>query len=191
MVKKIKLEEIMSKILVIDDERAIRNTLKEVLEYEKHEVDLAEDGPKGLEMFAANSYDIVLCDIKMAKMDGIEVLGKIEEITTDIPVIMISGHGNIDTAVEAIKKGAYDFLEKPLDLNRLLITIRNAMDKSTLITQTQVLKNKVSKMYEIVGSLRCNRTGKKHDRQGCSHRSQGADNRFEWNRKGACCPPDP
>jgi DNA-binding NtrC family response regulator len=141
----------MSKILVIDDERAIRNTLKEVLEYEKHEVDLAEDGPTGLEMFSSNSYDIVLCDIKMAKMDGIEVLVKISETSTDTPVIMISGHGNIDTAVEAIKKGAYDFLEKPLDLNRLLITIRNAMDKSTLITQTQVLKNKVSKMYEIVG----------------------------------------
>jgi two-component system nitrogen regulation response regulator NtrX len=141
----------MSKILVIDDEKAIRNTLKEVLEYEKHEVDLAEDGPKGLEMFSANTYDIILCDIKMAKMDGIEVLGKISEVSTDTPVIMISGHGNIDTAVEAIKKGAYDFLEKPLDLNRLLITIRNAMDKSTLITQTQVLKNKVSKMYEIIG----------------------------------------
>jgi len=141
----------MSKILVIDDERAIRNTLKEVLEYEKHEVDLAEDGPTGIEMFSGNTYDIVLCDIKMAKMDGIEVLGKLLEASDDIPVIMISGHGNIDTAVEAIKKGAYDFLEKPLDLNRLLITIRNATDKSTLITQTQVLKNKVSKMYEIVG----------------------------------------
>jgi two-component system, NtrC family, nitrogen regulation response regulator NtrX len=141
----------MSKILVIDDERAIRNTLKEVLEYEKHEVDLAEDGPSGLEIFGNNTYDIVLCDIKMAKMDGIEVLQKICETATDIPIIMISGHGNIDTAVEAIKKGAYDFLEKPLDLNRLLITIRNATDKSTLITQTQVLKNKVSKMYEIVG----------------------------------------
>jgi DNA-binding NtrC family response regulator len=141
----------MSKILVIDDERAIRNTLKEVLEYEKHEVDLAEDGLKGLEMFSANSYDIVLCDIKMAKMDGLEVLGNISVTSSDTPVIMISGHGNIDTAVEAIKKGAYDFLEKPLDLNRLLITIRNAMDKSTLISQTQVLKNKVSKMYEIVG----------------------------------------
>ena len=141
----------MSKILVIDDERAIRNTLKEVLEYEKHEVDLAEDGPSGLEIFNANSYDIVLCDIKMAKMDGIEVLQKIYETSPDIPVVMISGHGNIDTAVEAIKKGAFDFLEKPLDLNRLLITIRNATDKSTLITQTQVLKNKVSRMYEIVG----------------------------------------
>lgn len=141
----------MSKILVIDDERAIRNTLKEVLEYEKHEVDLAEDGPSGLDLFNTNTYDIVLCDIKMAKMDGIEVLQKILEISADTPVIMISGHGNIDTAVEAIKKGAYDFLEKPLDLNRLLITIRNATDKSSLITQTQVLKTKVSKMYEIVG----------------------------------------
>lgn len=141
----------MSKLLVIDDERAIRNTLKDVLEYEKYEVDLAEDGIKGLEMFSANSYDIVLCDIKMAKMDGIEVLEKITELSRDIPVIMISGHGNIDTAVESIKKGAYDFLEKPLDLNRLLITIRNAMDKSKLINQTLVLRNKVSKMYEIVG----------------------------------------
>jgi two-component system, NtrC family, nitrogen regulation response regulator NtrX len=141
----------MSKILVIDDERAIRNTLKEVLEYEKHEVDLAEDGSSGIELFSNNTYDIVLCDIKMQKMDGIEVLQKITEITSFIPVVMISGHGNIDTAVEAIKKGAFDFLEKPLDLNRLLITIRNATDKSTLITQTQVLKSKVSKMYEIVG----------------------------------------
>jgi two-component system, NtrC family, nitrogen regulation response regulator NtrX len=141
----------MSKILVIDDEKAIRNTLKEVLEYEKYEVELAEDGPKGIEMFSSNLYDIVLCDIKMAKMDGIEVLGKITELSSSTPIIMISGHGNIDTAVEAIKKGAYDFLEKPLDLNRLLITIRNAIDKSTLIIQTQVLKNKVSKLYEIVG----------------------------------------
>lgn len=141
----------MAKILVIDDERAIRNTLKDVLEYEKHEVDLAEDGPAGIELFSANSYHIVLCDIKMAKMDGIEVLQKITSAGNQVPVIMISGHGNIDTAVEAIKKGAYDFLEKPLDLNRLLITIRNALDKSTLVTQTQVLKNKVSRMYDIVG----------------------------------------
>jgi len=141
----------MSKILVIDDERAIRNTLKEVLEYEKHEVDLAEDGPTGIDLFRNNSYDIVLCDIKMAKMDGIEVLEKLMEISPDVPVIMISGHGNIDTAVESIKKGAYDFLEKPLDLNRVLITIRNATDKSKLVTQTKVLRNKVSRMYEIVG----------------------------------------
>lgn len=141
----------MPKILVIDDEKAIRNTLKDVLEYEKYKVDLAEDGPSGLALFSEKKYDIVLCDIKMQKMDGLEVLQKIMEISTITPVVMISGHGNIDTAVEAIKKGAYDFLEKPLDLNRLLITIRNAMDKSSLITQTQVLRKKVSKMYEIVG----------------------------------------
>jgi DNA-binding NtrC family response regulator len=142
----------MARILVIDDEKAIRNTLKEILEYEKHEVDLAEDGKKGLDLFASNTYDIVLCDIKMPNIDGMEVLNKIMEISTVTPVIMISGHGNIDTAVEAIKKGAFDFLEKPLDLNRILITIRNAREKSSLITQTQVLKNKVSKMYEIVGN---------------------------------------
>ena len=141
----------MSIILVIDDEKSIRNTLKDVLEYKKHEVDLAEDGAAGINLYSSGSYDVVLCDIKMQKMDGIEVLGKLMEISSTTPVVMISGHGNIDTAVEAIKKGAFDFLEKPLDLNRLLITIRNAMDKSKLITQTQVLKNKVSKMYDIVG----------------------------------------
>ncbi len=141
----------MPNILVIDDEQSIRNTLKEVLEYEKHTVDLAIEGMEALELFRKNQYDIVLCDIKMPKMDGIEVLEKIFEISTEVPVIMISGHGNIDTAVEAIKKGAFDFLEKPLDLNRLLITIRNALDKSTLITETRVLKRKVSKTHEMIG----------------------------------------
>jgi len=141
----------MPNILVIDDEQSIRNTLKEVLEYEKHTVDLAIDGMEALELFRNNQYDIVLCDIKMSKMDGIEVLEKIFEISTEVPVIMISGHGNIDTAVEAIKKGAFDFLEKPLDLNRLLITIRNALDKSTLITETRVLKRKMSKTHEMIG----------------------------------------
>lgn len=141
----------MSKILVIDDERSIRNTLKDILEYEKYQVDLAEDGTMGLEMIKKNEYDIILCDIKMPGMDGIEVLENIYESGIDTPIVMISGHGNIDTAVESIKKGAYDFIEKPLDLNRLLITIRNAMDKSSLITETKVLKKKVSKKYEIVG----------------------------------------
>ncbi|MGF1583932.1 MAG: sigma-54-dependent transcriptional regulator [Bacteroidales bacterium] len=141
----------MANILVIDDERSIRNTLKEVLEYEKHVIDVSSDGEEGLEMFSGKAYDAVLLDIKMPKMDGIEVLNKITSISTDIPVIMISGHGNIDTAVEAIKKGAYDFIEKPLDLNRLLITIRNALDKSQLITETKVLKRKVSKTYEMIG----------------------------------------
>jgi two-component system, NtrC family, nitrogen regulation response regulator NtrX len=141
----------MANILVIDDEKSIRNTLKEVLEYEKHAVDLANDGIEGLEMFSKNKYDVVLCDIKMPKMDGIEVLEKIFECSGDASVIMISGHGNIDTAVEAIKKGAFDFIEKPLDLNRLLITIRNAMDKSSLITETKVLKRKVNKTFDLIG----------------------------------------
>ncbi len=141
----------MASILVIDDEKSIRNTLKDILEYEKYAVEVAEDGPTGLEMFRKNLYDVVLCDIKMPKMDGIEVLEKIREEGADTQVIMISGHGNIDTAVEAIKKGAFDFIEKPPDMNRLLITIRNALDKSNLITETKVLKKKISKRYEIVG----------------------------------------
>ena len=141
----------MSKILVIDDERSIRNTLKDILEYEKYEVDLAEDGKKGIDKVKQAEYDIVLCDIKMPGIDGIEVLEQLQELSSDTPVVMISGHGNIDTAVESIKKGAYDFIEKPLDLNRLLITIRNAMDKSSLVSETKILKKKVSKKFEIVG----------------------------------------
>ncbi len=141
----------MASILVIDDERSIRNTLKEVLEYENHQIDLAEDGVQGLAMIQDNHYDIVLCDIKMPKMDGLEVLEKIFQLTSDIQVIMISGHGTVDAAVEAIKKGAYDFIEKPLDLNRLLIAIRNAMDKTTLITETKTLKKKVARNYQMIG----------------------------------------
>ncbi len=141
----------MSKILVIDDQKSIRNTLKDILEYEKHEVSLAENGPDGLEQFAANKFDVILLDIKMPEMDGMEVLDKIMETAPDVPVIMISGHGNIDTAVEAIKKGAYDFIEKPLDLNRLLVTIRNGLDKKDLVTETKVLRRKVSKTYDMIG----------------------------------------
>jgi two-component system nitrogen regulation response regulator NtrX len=141
----------MPKILVIDDQKSIRNTLKDILEYEKHEVVLAENGPDALEKFAADKYDVVLLDIKMPEMDGMEVLDKMMEHSPDIPVIMISGHGNIDTAVEAIKKGAYDFIEKPLDLNRLLVTIRNGLDKKDLVIETKVLKRKVSKTYDMIG----------------------------------------
>jgi DNA-binding NtrC family response regulator len=141
----------MANILVIDDEKSIRNTLQEVLEYENHKVDLATNGSEGLELFDKGGYDIVLCDIKMPGMDGIEVLDKMHELNHDVPVIMISGHGNIDTAVEAIKKGAYDFIEKPLDLNRLLVTIRNATERNELVTETRVLKRKISKTYDIVG----------------------------------------
>lgn len=142
----------MSRILVIDDERSIRNTLKDILEFEKYKVDVAEDGFKAMELIKITDFDVILCDIKMPGMDGIEVLQKIEELKPDTPVVMISGHGNIDTAVESIKKGAFDFIEKPLDLNRLLITLRNAMDKSTLITETKVLRKKVNKRFEMVGT---------------------------------------
>lgn len=141
----------MAKILVIDDQRSIRNTLKDILEYEGHTVGLADDGVIGLDMFKAEQYDVVLTDIKMPNMDGMEVLQNIIDIKRDVPIIMISGHGNIDTAVEAIKKGAYDFIEKPLDLNRLLITIKNAVDKNTLVSETKILKHKVNKTYEMIG----------------------------------------
>jgi DNA-binding NtrC family response regulator len=140
----------MSRILVIDDEKSIRNTLHEILQYEKYEVDGAEDGPEGLKLLESNKYNAILCDIKMPKMDGIEVLEKIM-LMTDTPVIMISGHGTIDTAVEAIKKGAFDYISKPLDLNRLLITIRNAMDKSSLVDETKILKKKINGVHEMIG----------------------------------------
>ncbi len=148
----IKITELnMSKILVIDDERSIRNTLKDILGLEGYTVDVAENGLIGLDLVKASDYDIILCDIKMPEMDGIEVLSKIMEMKPETTVVMISGHGNIDTAVEAIKKGAYDFIEKPLDLNRLLITIRNAGDKTVLVKETKILKQKVNKRFEIIG----------------------------------------
>jgi len=141
----------MADILVIDDERAIRNTLKEILEYEKYSVYLAENGQEGLDKAKLKNFDLILCDIKMPEMDGLEVLEELRKAGVHSQVIMISGHGNIDTAVEAIKKSAFDFIEKPLDLNRLLITIRNAMDKSNLIEETVVLKRQVKKSWDIVG----------------------------------------
>ncbi|GIV44485.1 MAG: Fis family transcriptional regulator [Bacteroidia bacterium] len=141
----------MPKILIIDDERPIRSTLRDILEYEKFEVEEAVDGIEGLDKVKKGNFDLIFCDIKMPKMDGLEVLSKIQEINTEVPVIMISGHGNIETAVEAIKKGAYDYIAKPPDLNRLLITVRNALDKSTLITETKVLKKKISKGFDIIG----------------------------------------
>jgi len=140
----------MAKILVVDDEKSIRRTLREILEYEKFNVDDAENGIIALKKVGRNKYDVILLDIKMPQMDGIEVLQHIMKIT-DTPVIMISGHGNIDTAVESIKKGAFDYIAKPLDLNRLLITIRNAIDRSNLINETNELKKKVSESYEMIG----------------------------------------
>lgn len=141
----------MGKILIIDDEKAIRNTLKEILEYEGYLVDEAADGQIGLEKIENEEYEAVLCDIKMPKMDGLEVLTKARELDDDVPFIMISGNATIDTAVEATKKGAFDFISKPPDLNRLLVTLRNAIDKKSIVIENKVLKRKVSKTREIIG----------------------------------------
>ena len=141
----------MANILLVDDEKSIRKTLREILEYEGYAVDEAQDGAEGLRMIQVGDYDIVLCDIKMPKMDGMEVLAKATKSNPDVPIIMISGHGTLETAVDAVKNGAYDYVSKPPDLNRLLITIRNALDKSNLITETKVLKRKVTKTREIIG----------------------------------------
>ncbi|MGI4886264.1 MAG: sigma-54-dependent transcriptional regulator [Janthinobacterium lividum] len=144
----------MPRILIIDDEKAIRNTLKEILEFESYTVDQAEDGPAGLDLLIQHKYDLVLCDIKMPKMDGLEVLSRAQALSPDTAFIMVSAHGNIETAVEATKKGAYDFLPKPPDLNRLLITVRNALDRTKLVTETKTLKKKLSvtKGSAMIGS---------------------------------------
>ncbi|CAN5206393.1 sigma-54 dependent transcriptional regulator [soil metagenome] len=141
----------MPRILIIDDEKSIRRTLREILEYENFKVEEAADGLEGLNMATKEKFDIILCDIKMPKMDGMEALEKFMEVAVDAPVIMISGHGNIETAVEAVKKGAYDFIQKPLDLNRLLVTVRNALDKSNLVTETKTLRKKISKTFDMIG----------------------------------------
>lgn len=141
----------MPKVLIIDDEQSIRNTLREILEYEKYEIGEAKNGEEGLKMLSKEKFDAALCDIKMPKMDGLEVLEKAMEQGIDTQFVMISAHGTIETAVEATKKGAYDFIQKPPDLNRLLVTLRNALDKSTLVNETRMLKTKVSRNYDIVG----------------------------------------
>ena len=141
----------MPRILAIDDEPSILESLKEILEYENHQVDIASEGEAGVEMFQNNKYDAVFLDIKMPRMDGLEVLDQLNQISADVPVIMISGHGTIDTAVESIKKGAFDFIEKPLDLNRLLVTLRNAMERKDLVRETKRLKKKIAKTHDIVG----------------------------------------
>jgi len=142
----------MAKILVIDDERSIRNTLKDILEFEKHKVTLAENGKQGLETALNEFFDIIFSDIKMPEMDGIELLEQLREKEVEAPVIMISGHGNIETAVDCIKKGAFDFIEKPIDLSRLLVTVRNALEKNNLVTETKTLKKKVAKKLQMIGN---------------------------------------
>jgi two-component system nitrogen regulation response regulator NtrX len=141
----------MAKILIIDDERSIRNTLREILEYEDYEVEDVDNGVDGLQLIEKKDYDLVLCDIKMNRMDGMEVLTEGLAIKPDLPFIMISGHGTVETAVEASKKGAFDFISKPPDLNRLLITVRNALDRGSLVVEAKVLKRKVSKVRAILG----------------------------------------
>jgi len=142
------------RILIIDDEKAIRHTLKEILEFEDYQVDQAEDGPAGLDLLIQQKYDVVLCDVKMPKMDGLEVLERAQKLAPDAAFIMVSAHGNIETAVDATKKGAFDFLPKPPDLNRLLVTVRNALDRSKLVTETKTLKKKLAttKGSEMVGA---------------------------------------
>lgn len=141
----------MAKILIIDDEKAIRRSMREILEFEKHQVEEAEDGQMGLNMALKNSYDVILSDIKMPKLDGIELLNKLVESGSSSSVIMMSGHGTIETAVDAVKKGAYDYLAKPIDLNRLLVAVRNALEKVDLITETKTLRKKISKSADMIG----------------------------------------
>lgn len=140
----------MAKILVIDDERSIRNTLKEILEFEKFEVVVAENGNEGIALIEQNEFDVILCDVKMPGKDGMEVLQEAMNLT-EAPFIVISGHGNIELAVQAIKKGAFDYIAKPLDLNRLLITLRNALDKVNLVVETKKLRKKMTNKYQMVG----------------------------------------
>jgi two-component system nitrogen regulation response regulator NtrX len=141
----------MSKILIIDDERSIRNTLKDILEFEKHQLVLAENGKQGLELALSTPFDLIFSDIKMPEFDGIDLLNALLENCIEAPIVMISGHGNIETAVECIKKGAFDFIEKPIDLNRLLVTVRNALERNKLVNETKKLKKKVNNKYQMIG----------------------------------------
>ncbi|MCF0164948.1 MAG: sigma-54-dependent Fis family transcriptional regulator [Bacteroidales bacterium] len=141
----------MMKILIVDDERSIRNTMKEILEFEGHSISLAENGKKGLEMALSDNFNVIFCDIKMPEMDGMEMLANLVQNGCESSIIMISGHGDIDTAVDCIKKGAFDFIQKPLDLNRILITLKNASERTALVKETKILKKKVGTKYAIVG----------------------------------------
>ncbi|MEY5041877.1 MAG: hypothetical protein RLZZ414_1430 [Bacteroidota bacterium] len=147
----------MANILIIDDEKPIRRTVAEILEFEKYKVDQAEDGEQGLNMIKSKKYDLVLCDIKMPKMDGMDVLNEVQKMDEIVPMVMISGHGTIETAVDALKKGAFDYIPKPPDLNRLLVTVRNALEKNILVEETKVLRKKLNniKGSDIIGNSEC------------------------------------
>ena len=140
----------LAKILIVDDEKSIRSSLREVLEFQDYTVDEAADGMECVVKVKQRSYDVIILDIKMPKMDGIEALERVQILAPDTAVIMISGHGSIDTAVDAVKKGAFDFISKPPDLNRLLITVRNALDKTCLVTETKKLKKKLAKLVHRI-----------------------------------------
>jgi len=142
----------MANILIVDDERSIRNSLKDILEHESYSVETAENGFMALDILKQKNIDLVLCDIKMPQMDGIELLENILQHYPSISIVMISGHGDIETAVNCIKKGAYDFIQKPLDLNRILVTVRNALDKTKLVNETKTLRKKIYSKYEMIGS---------------------------------------
>jgi DNA-binding NtrC family response regulator len=144
----------MPSILLVDDERSIRRVLRDIFEHERYDIDEAEDGEIALQKILAKDYDVILLDIKMPKKDGLEVLEEMRQAGKETPVVVLSGHGNIDTAVEAVKKGAFDYVPKPPDMNRMLISVRNAMNQSSLITETKILKKKIagSKTREMVGS---------------------------------------
>lgn len=151
--EKIKAKSVhdMAKILIVDDEKAIRRSIREILEFEKHQVDEAEDGLQGLELALKNNYDVLLSDIKMPKLDGTELLLKLVEQQISTSIIMMSGHGTIETAVDAVKSGAYDYLAKPIDLNRLLVSVRNALEKGALVTETKTLRKKITRSSDMIG----------------------------------------
>lgn len=159
----------MAKILIIDDERSIRNAIREILEYEKFTVDEAEDGLSGVVKVKGGKYDVILCDIKMPKMDGMEVLERILLLAPDTPVVMISGHGDIETAVDLLKHGAYDYIPKPLDLNRLLVSVRNALDRTEIVAETKKLEEGEQELRDD-RRIGWNCQGEGHDREGGTHR---------------------
>ncbi|EPA00580.1 response regulatory protein [Indibacter alkaliphilus LW1] len=176
----------MSKILIIDDEKVIRATLKEILEYENYQISEAQDGEEGWKLLQEEEFDLVLCDVKMPKMDGLEVLENASQMDKQPQFIMISAHGSIETAVEATKKGAFDFVPKPPDLNRLLLTVRNALDKKNLVSETKVLKKKLSKKTGYGGRITCHSTCKRNHRESSSNRCARTYHWSKRNREGAC-----
>ncbi len=179
----------MPKILIIEDEAAIRRVLVKILseENKSYQVDEAEDGLIGIEMIKKEDFDLILCDIKMPKMDGVEVLEAVKKIKPEIPIVMISGHGDLDTAVNTMRLGAFDYISKPPDLNRLLNTVRNALDKKELVVENTLLKKKVSKNYEMIGNSEAITKIKDMIDKVAHNRCQSINYWSKWNRKRIGC----